>query len=369
MTGDRADSRPDKPRRPNGPRRIVVKIGSSSLTLNGHPDAAIIRRISRQLVNVRAAGTEAVLVSSGAIAAGLAPLGFDKRPSDMPSLQAAAAVGQRRLMDMYAAQFERKGVPVGQVLLTQYDIVNRRHYLNARKTLDRLLALGCLPIVNENDTVAVEEIRYGDNDRLAALVANLVSADLLIMLSDVEGLFTKPPGRGDSLKIDRVDSITPELIAGTRGRSALGSGGMTSKLEAARMATMSGVDVVIAQASLQRVIEKIVDGEVVGTFFPARAHRMSAKKLWIAWAPAAKGRLVVDAGAAGALVEGGKSLLAAGVRSIEGSFSAGDAVEVAGPEGSVIAKGIVGYDSERLATLMGKSAIGEVIHRDGMVLL
>lgn len=351
-------------------RRMVVKLGTSSITgTDGAPDRAKIKKVTDQIAELEAQGVDTVIVSSGAIAAGLEELSLKNRPSDMPTLQAAAAVGQRRLMDLYAELLGSRGVKVGQVLLTQLDIVQRRHYLNARHTLDRLLELNCVPVVNENDTVGTEEIRYGDNDRLAALVANIVRADLLVMLSDVDGLFDADPARGGARILEVVEEITPQVMRLAKGMSSLGSGGMASKLEAARMATMSGVGVVIASAARSSVLLDICQGKAAGTYFPAHPSRIQSRKLWIAWAPAARGRIEVDEGAVSALVRGKKSLLAAGVTGVKGSFASGDAVEVAAPDGRIVAKGLVGYDSDVLEEIAGRRADREVIHRDQMVVL
>ncbi|HVF12244.1 MAG TPA: glutamate 5-kinase [Actinomycetota bacterium] len=353
---------------PIKPKLVVVKIGTTSLvSADGEPDRAKLKGLTKQIAAIHRQGVMPVIVSSGAIAAGLAPLRMKKRPTDMPSLQAAAAVGQTRLMDLYADLL--KPVPVGQVLLTQQDIVNRRSYLNARNTLKRLIDLGCIPIVNENDTVAVEEIRYGDNDRLAALVAHIVQADLLVMLSDVEGLYDGDPKRPGAKLIGLVEQIDTDILRYAKGGSALGSGGMASKLEAARMAAFSGISAVIASSDRRDALIDIVAGKQVGTVFAARPSKVQARKLWIAWAPAARGRIIVDPGAVDALTHGKKSLLAAGVRSVEGSFAAGDAVEVTNDDGVVFAKGLVGYDSHILSDMAGKSGGFEVINRDRLVVL
>jgi glutamate 5-kinase len=258
---------------------------------------------------------------------------------------------------------------MGQILLTQDDMIQRRHYLNAKHTIDRLFELGCVPVVNENDTVGTEEIRYGDNDRLAALVANLVGAGLLILLSDVAGVFTRRPGDEGAQLVDTVEEITPELMRLASGKSAFGSGGMASKLEAAKMAIFSGVAVVIASAARPNVVLDAWEGKSVGTYFRPRPSRVQARKLWIAWAQQSKGRIVVDEGAARALTEGKKSLLAAGVRNVEGSFKAGDAVEVVTPDRAIVAKGLVGFDSGFLAEIAGTKGNREVIHRDQLVVM
>ncbi|MEX2552352.1 MAG: glutamate 5-kinase [Actinomycetota bacterium] len=352
------------------PRRVVVKLGTSSLTgPDGDPDRRRIKLVTDQVAQLTHEGIHCLIVSSGAIAAGMQALGLARRPSDMPGLQAAAAVGQRRLIDLYASLLGAKGVIVGQILLTQDDMIQRRHYLNAKHTIDRLFELGCVPVVNENDTVGTEEIRYGDNDRLAALVANLVGADLLVMLSDVEGVFTARPGKNGAQLLDNVDEITPALVKSASGKSSLGSGGMASKLEAAKMATFSGVAVVIASAARKNVVIDACAGLGVGTYFKPSPSRVQARKLWIAWAQQSKGRIVVDEGAARALTEGKKSLLAAGVRTVEGSFKAGDAVEVMTPDRLVVAKGLVGFDSGLLAEIAGTKGNREVIHRDQLVLM
>ncbi|MGH2811505.1 MAG: glutamate 5-kinase [Actinomycetota bacterium] len=354
--------------RPSGAGRIVLKLGTSTLTAgSGEPDRKRLSSLCRQVGEIRSRGVAATIVSSGAIASGMGPLGLKKRPSDMPTLQAAAAVGQRRLMDLYAEFLEPMGIPVAQVLLTQYDMVQRRNYVNARNTLEKLLELGAVPVVNENDTVAVEEIRYGDNDRLAALVANLVRADLLVMLSDVEGVYTEDPRRKRAELISSIPEITPQIMkAAARGRSSMGSGGMASKLDAARIATLSGVGVIVASGDRPEVLTEVWSGEEVGTYFPPRRGRAQARKLWIAWAPGVRGKLVVDKGAAAALTSGNKSLLAAGVTSVQGDFKAGDAVEIVGPAGEVIGKGLAGLDSD-LATRVAGSKGRELIHRDQLV--
>lgn len=351
-------------------RRVVVKLGTTSLTgPDGEPDRDRIKMVTDQVAVLSGQGVNCLIVSSGAIAAGMQALGLNGRPTDMPGLQAAAAVGQRRLIDLYAALLGAKGLTVGQILLTQDDMMQRRHYLNAKHTIDRLFELGCIPIVNENDTVATQEIRYGDNDRLAALVANLVRADLLMMLSDVDGVFTSHPDDEGAELVERVDTITPALVRSAAGTSSLGSGGMASKLEAARMATFSGVPVVIASARRKDVVLDAVAGKSVGTYFKASPSKLQARKLWIAWAQKSRGRIVVDDGAVTALIEGKKSLLAAGVKMVEGTFNAGDAVEVVSVGDEVVAKGLVAYDSAILIQIAGTKGNREVIHRDQMVLM
>jgi len=311
-----------------------------------------------------------VLVSSGAIAAGLDPLGMRRRPTDIPSLQAAASVGQGILMHAYQRAFARRKVKVGQVLLTQDDFIRRKGYVNARAALTRLLALGVVPIVNENDTVAVDEIRFGDNDRLAALVANLVHADLLVILSDVEGVYD--PARGARFVMERIDNLSALSGLATKAGSHIGSGGIASKIEAAKIATASGVAMVVANARRPGVLAGVLAGEPIGTYVPVRRGRGPSRKLWIAFAQSPRGTIVVDDGARRALVDGGKSLLPAGVVDHRGRFAIGDAVEVATPDGVVFARGLVNYASDEIEGVRGRSIREggrEIIHRDSLVIL
>ena len=361
----RASGRRDLP----AVRRLVVKVGSSSLTAaGGGLDEAQVSRLASEVSRVRRTGVAAVLVSSGAIAAGLSPLGLRRRPTDIPTLQAAASVGQGALMHAYQRAFARRRVKVGQVLLTQDDFVRRKGYVNANAALARLLSLGVVPIVNENDTVAVDEIRFGDNDRLAALVANLVHADLLVILSDVDGVY-----EGERSRVrERIDDLSSVGRLKAKAGSHIGSGGMASKIEAARIATSSGVGVVIANARTEGVLSSVLAGDAVGTYVPARRGRGPSRKLWIAFAQAPRGVVVVDAGAKRALVDGGKSLLPAGVVEHRGSFALGDAVEVTGPDGVVFAKGLTNYAAEEIDGIRGRSIRQggrEIIHRDSLVIL
>ena len=349
-------------------KRLVVKVGSSSLTtaaggLDGERLAA--------LVDVLAArGGELVLVSSGAIAAGLAPLGLAKRPRDLATQQAAASVGQSLLVQRYAEAFGRHGRTVGQVLLTADDVVRRSHYRNAQTTLERLLALGVVPIVNENDAVATEEIRFGDNDRLAALVAHLVRADALVLLSDVDGLYDGNPRKDGSRLVPEVTGAgdLAGLDIGSVG-STLGSGGMASKVDAAAVATAAGVPVLLGAATSAAAALR---GEG-GTFFAPTGNRSSGRLLWLAHASTPRGRLVLDHGAVAAVVERRLSLLPAGVTAIEGEFGAGDPVELVGPDRVPVARGLVAYDAGELPDLLGRSTrelgLREVVHRDDIVLL
>ncbi|MHB8513181.1 MAG: glutamate 5-kinase [Actinomycetota bacterium] len=355
-------------------RRIVVKVGSSSLTgADGRIDDSQISSLASQLSALRKRGTEVVFVSSGAIAAGLPALGLSRKPTDIPTLQAAASVGQNLLVHAYQRHFARRKISVGQVLLTQDDFIRRKGYLNARAALSRLLALGVIPIVNENDAVAVDEIRFGDNDRLGALVANLVHADLFVILSDIEGLYSDDPSKHRAVLIHEVsDSTVLDSIKAGRSRSGIGSGGMSSKVEAARIASASGVHVVIANARRTTVMRDVIEGEIVGTHFPPMRARGSSRKLWIQFAQDPRGIIHVDAGARAAVIQRGKSLLPAGVIGSSGNFALGDAVEVAGPDGIAFAKGLVNYSSDEIASIAGRSIREggrEVIHRDSLVLI
>ncbi|MDT0202819.1 glutamate 5-kinase [Nocardioides sp. AE5] len=361
-------------------RRVVVKVGSSSLTTAaGGIDPDRLRGLVDTLAAVRARGAEVVLVSSGAIAAGLAPLGLKRRPRGLAAQQAAASVGQGLLVRHYTEDLARHGIVTGQVLLTVDDVTRRAHYRNAHQTFAKLLELGVLPIVNENDTVATSEIRFGDNDRLAALVAHLVHADLLVLLSDVDGLYDGNPAReGTSLIPDvrgEADLVGVEI--GTVGAAGVGTGGMTTKVEAARIATGAGIPVVLTSAPNAAAA---LAGEPVGTLFHGRGKRRPTRLLWLAHATEAKGQVLVDAGAVRAVVERRASLLAAGVLGASGAFAAGDPIDVVGPDGAVVARGLVNFDSEEIPALAGKSShalkreLGaayerEIIHRDDMVIL
>jgi glutamate 5-kinase len=355
-------------------RRLIVKVGSTSLTASdGRLDDAQVRALAGELGAVRRAGVECVLVSSGAIAAGLDPIGLARRPVDIPTLQAAASVGQGILMHAYQRAFARRRVPVGQVLLTQDDFVRRKGYLNAHNALRKLLALGVVPIVNENDTVAVDEIRFGDNDRLAALVAIMVHADLLVILSDIDGVYSADPKRHRAHLLPQVDDLSAlEALRAGKAGSPLGSGGMASKVEAVRIAASAGTGVVIANARAPRILRRVLGGEEVGSYFPPHRSRGRSRKLWIEFAQNARGTILVDAGARAALVERGKSLLPAGVVGHRGTFAIGDAVEVAVPGGPVFAKGITNYAADELEQVKGSSIRDggrEVIHRDSLVIL
>jgi glutamate 5-kinase len=362
-------------------RLIVAKIGTSSLTdAAGVIQPAAIDKLCGEVAELRAAGDRVVLVTSGAIAAGLPILGLhEPRPTAPSVLQAVSAVGQVHLAEHYNRALAARGLIGGQVLLAPLDFVNRQQYLHARQTLSVLLDLGVVPVVNENDAVADDEIRFGDNDRLAALVSHLLGASLLVLLTDTPGVLTGDPAvdAGASL-IEEIVAVDQQLeaLAGGAG-SARGSGGMASKLAAAKMAAWSGVRVVIAAASRPGVLTDAAAGRPgVGTVVVPRPHRLPARKLWIAFAVGASGTVVVDEGARAALMERGVSLLPAGVVDVHGAFDIDDAVELAGPDGRVFAKGLSRHPAQRVKELAGRQTsdlpehvVHEIVHRDDLVLL
>ncbi|MFD6136316.1 glutamate 5-kinase [Isoptericola sp. NPDC056618] len=358
--------------------RIVVKIGSSSLTgPDGHLDLAALRALVDVLAARVAGGAQVVLVSSGAIAAGIGPLGLSARPRDVATMQAAAMLGQGQLVARYTEAFAAHGLQIGQVLLTAEDTVRRSRYRNAQRSLERLLALGVVPVVNENDAVTTDELTFGDNDRLAALVSHLVRADAMVLLTDVDGLHDAPPSRPGARRIAHVGDLADlSGVEVTARGSAVGTGGMVTKLESARIATGAGVPVVLTSA---RNVAAALAGEDVGTFFAVTGRRTTARRLWIAHAAQAHGRLHLDDGAARAVLGGRASLLPAGVTRVEGTFEAGDPVELVAPDGAVVARGLVSFDSGELPGLLGRSTFDlraelgegydrEVVHRDDLVL-
>ncbi|MDQ0580986.1 glutamate 5-kinase [Streptomyces rishiriensis] len=362
-------------------RRIVVKVGSSSLTTaSGGLDADRVDALVDVLAKSRSGGEkEIVLVSSGAIAAGLAPLGLRRRPRDLARQQAAASVGQGLLVARYTASFARYGVRVGQVLLTSDDMSRRAHHRNASRTLDELLAMGAFPIVNENDTVATDEIRFGDNDRLAALVAHLVHADLLVLLSDVDGVYDGDPARPGTSRIAEVRG--PEDLAhveiGSTGKAGVGTGGMVTKVEAARIAAAAGIPVVLTSAV--HAADAFTGGDT-GTYFHSTGKRSADRLLWLQHASTPQGSLTLDDGAVRAVVERRTSLLPAGIAAVEGEFSAGDPVELRDTRGRPVARGLVNFDAKEIPQLIGRSTrelareLGaeyerEVVHRDDLVIL
>ena len=353
-------------------QRLVVKLGSTVLA----SDPRSFGRIARDVARARARGVSCVVVSSGAIALGLDVIGCEERPRSIPLLQAAAAAGQPELMRRWQRAFARHGIGVAQVLLTHADLADRRRYLNARRALETLLERGVVPVINENDTVAVDEIRFGDNDQLAAMITSLVGADLLLLLSDVEGL----RGR-DGVRVALVRDIASEAqpLVETPQPRGLGSGGMASKLESARRAGLDGVRVVIATGLQARPVERVLLGEDVGTLLLPPAGRLPSRKHWIGFTLRPRGVLVVDDGAARAL-RSGRSLLPSGLVSVEGEFEAGDPVCVRTRDGKDVARGLVAYadvevgrirglHTRDIARTLGYESGGEVIHRDDLVLL
>lgn len=362
-------------------RRWVVKIGSALLTDDGRGlDAAAIASWVAQMAALRARGIELVLVSSGAVAAGMTRLGWSQRPTAIHQLQAAAAVGQMGLVQTYEAAFQHYGLQTAQVLLDHDDLSSRQRYLNARSTLRTLVELGVVPVVNENDTVVTDEIRFGDNDTLGALVANLIEADLLVILTDQEGMYDSDPRANPNAKLLKeiaADDPALEAMAGDGG--ALGRGGMITKVRAARVAARSGADTLILGGRLERALERAADGESVGTFLWASQQPQAARKRWISGQLQTRGTLVLDAGAARVLRERGRSLLPVGVKAVQGQFTRGDMVVCVDPEGREVARGLVNYNAEEANRILGKpssqilSLLGykdddELIHRDNLVL-
>jgi glutamate 5-kinase len=359
--------------------RIVVKVGSSSLTTRaGLIDEDRIEDLTSVLAELARAGRQVLLVSSGAIAAGMAPLGLARRPRDLATQQAAASVGQGLLIARYTAAFARHGVGTGQVLLTADDLMRRGHYRNAQRTLDRLLELKAIPVINENDTVATDEIRFGDNDRLAALVAHVTRAGALILLSDVDGLYDGDPRKGNAVRIAHVSgpSDLGGVRAGRSGQSGLGTGGMSTKVESALIATSAGIPTVVTSAALAR---PALAGEPAGTYFAPAGPRPRTRLLWLAHAAVARGSLTLDAGAVEAVTARRASLLPAGITGVQGAFDTGDPVDLADERGTVIGRGLVNYDASEIPGLMGRSTrwlsgtLGqeyerEVIHRDDLVI-
>ncbi|MCB2213932.1 glutamate 5-kinase [bacterium] len=367
-------------------QRVVVKVGTSTLT-DGGQGLCLARMVdlARQLTALRTAGIQVVLVSSGGIAAGREAMAQPDLPRFLPAKQLLAAVGQPRLMAIYTQLFTLYEQQIAQVLLTREDLTDRRRYLNARNTLEALLDYGIIPIINENDTIATEEIRFGDNDNLSALIANVLEADLLLLLTDQEGVFWEDPTRNPDAELVRLvgaEAIPPELLAAaTESRNGLGTGGMASKLSAAELARHSGAKVVIANGATDRVIPRIVlDGEALGTtFLPLATHLESRKRFLLAGMAETSGKVLLDAGAVRALRAGG-SILPVGITAVEGDFSRGQSVTVADPKGETVAVGlcnysaadisrIAGQQSDQIEAILGYAYGAEVVHHDNLVLL
>lgn len=365
-------------------RRLVVKVGSSLVTNQGQGlDRAAIARWAAQIAQLRARDKEVVLVSSGAIAEGMQRLGWTRRPQAMHELQAAAAVGQMGLVQVYESSFREHGLQTAQVLLTHADLADRQRYLNARSTLRTLLALGVIPIINENDTVVTDEIKFGDNDTLAALVTNLIEADILIILTDQAGLYTRDPREHAAAELVREAKAGAEELEQMCGKAAgshIAKGGMLTKILAAKRAARSGAHTVIASGHEPEVLVRLAQGEAIGTQLVAQTMPIAARKQWLADHLQVNGRLMLDAGAMRALVKEGKSLLPIGVKGIEGAFERGAVVTCVSPDGKELARGLVNYGANEARRIVGKpssdilSVLGyvdepELIHRDNLVLL
>lgn len=364
-------------------RRIVVKVGSSTIThSNGKCNFARMDRLARELSDLQNQGKEMILVTSGAVAIGVDRLGLSEKPKTIPGKQAAAAVGQGILMHTYDKFFSEYGQVTAQVLITRQETVDRHRYINARNTFKELLNKRVIPIVNENDVVALDELKIGDNDNLSAIVAGIVEADLVIILSDVNGLYTaNPQTHPDAQLVSRVEEITPAIEASAGGAgSKVGTGGMATKLQAAKNATTSGINLVIASGEQPDVVTRILNGEEIGTLFVSKENRLQFRKRWLAFGARIKGKLVVDEGCARALKRtGGCSILPVGVKSLEGEFESGNTVSVVNEKGEELARGLTHYDSEELGKIigchsdeielrLGHKAFDEVIHRDDLVI-
>lgn len=363
--------------------RIVIKVGTSTLAYGpGRMNLLRMEKLVRELVDLANRGKEVLLVSSGAIAAGLGRLGMDQKPDSIPKKQAIAAIGQGMLMHIYEKFFSEYGKIMGQVLLTKENSVRHHQYIHSRNSLLAQLEMGAIPVINENDAVAVDEIKIGDNDRLSAMVATLVDADALIILSDIDGLYTANPQRDPEARLlDEIREITPEIerIAGGAG-STLGTGGMSTKIDAAKIAMSSGVTMVIASGSREGILHEILEGKQVGTVFPAKPAHLKVRKSWLAFGKRLDGDIVVDEGCVRAMREQGSSILAAGILACEGEFRAGNTVRILSKRGQEIARGIVNYDADALKKILGRQTKEfpellsgkiheEVIHRDNMVMM
>lgn len=349
--------------------RLVVKIGTATLCPDDGLDINFLDGIAKQVKNLQERGVSTAIVTSGAIGLGRLIVRNISKNLNLVQKQALAAVGQGRLINYYSSIFERYGLIVAQILLTREDLANRKRFLNARNTLEELIDSGIVPVINENDTVATEEIKLGDNDQLSALVATLIDSDLFIILSNVKGLYDKDPRLYPDAKLIREIHNFDEIPRDLGGPSEKGSGGMITKILAVEIAARRNIPTVITSGREDRVIERIVDGELVGTLFHIESDKLSKRKIWIGYGVTTKGKLYVDQGAYEALVSKNKSLLSQGIKSIEGEFSSGDAVSVISPTGEEFARGLVYYSSTELDQLKGKKGYHEVIHRDNLVIL
>lgn len=373
------EAAPSRPKRFGQARRIVVKIGSAVLREGANFDRVTFAHLVRDIAEIVRDGIEVVVVSSGAVALGLARLGETQRPTELDRLRATAAIGQGELIRMWTDEFAHYGLRTGLLLLTHEDLHHRRRFLSSRQTVRALLEMGAIPVINENDTVVVQEIRMGDNDLLSSVVVGLVEADALVILSDVEGLYDRDPAEPGAQRLSEVPRIDPSLLALAGGsRSGLGSGGMHTKVQAIAQINRLGVPGVIARGKTPQVLRRLWAGEALGTWFMAEAESIGARKHWIGYATKVEGCVHVDQGAVAALERGGASLLPVGVLRVEGDFSEGALIEVIAPDGRRIAKGLAGYNASTLAGAVGQhtakasgltSNRSVVIHRDDLVLL
>jgi glutamate 5-kinase len=362
-------------------RRVVVKVGSNVLTARQGLNIPVMRSIAGQISRLMEAGREVILVSSGAMASGLKKIGLERRPDGLPQRQAVAAVGQAGLIMEYEKAFERHRLKAAQILLTSEDLSSRKRYLNARNTLNTLLDWKIVPIINENDTVSVEEIRLGDNDHLAAMITLLMDADLLVILSDIDGLFTRDPRTEPDAELIPVVGVITKSTEKAAGSipGPLGTGGMMSKINAARKVNSAGVPMVVAKGDKPDILVRLFDGEAHGTYFVPRRHKLTRRKCWIAFSLKPKGILTIDAGARTAVTRRGKSLLASGIVGVQGEFNVGAPVEFQAPGGAAVGVGLVNYGaadirrimglrSQHISQVLGHKPYDEVIHRDNLVI-
>ena len=365
-------------------KKVVVKIGTGVLTTDdGYIDKSQIKRLAEQVVELKKMGYDVVVVSSGAIGSGMGELGIEKRPSTLPELQAVAAIGQSKLISTYDECFKLHGYHAAQILLTREDFEDRQRYLNTCNTIHTLFQLNAIPVVNENDTISVDEIKFGDNDALSALMTNLLNAELLIILSSVDGLYDKyPTAKSKATVIPVVENVSREVKQlAFDSKTARGVGGMQTKLEAASIVTNAGEAVIIANGRMDNVLKRIMQGENIGTLFLPKEEKLASRKRWIGYTIKPKGKVYVDDGAARALSDKGKSLLASGILLVEGTFSKGDIVSICkGEKGVIFARGLTNYSFEEIEKIKGRSTsdiakilgyklYDEVIHRDNMVIL
>jgi glutamate 5-kinase len=362
-------------------RRVVVKVGSNVLTARQGLNIPVMRSIAGQISRLMEGGREVILVSSGAMASGLKKIGLERRPDELPQRQAVAAVGQAGLIMEYEKAFERHRLKAAQILLTSEDLSSRKRYLNARNTLNTLLDWKIVPIINENDTVSVEEIKLGDNDNLAAMITLLMDADLLVILSDIDGLFTRDPRTEPDAELIPVVGVITKSTEKAAGSipGPLGTGGMMSKINAARKVNSAGVPMVVAKGDKPDILVRLFDGEAHGTYFVPRRHKLTRRKCWIAFSLKPKGILTIDAGARTAVTRRGKSLLASGIVGVQGEFTVGAPVEFQAPGGAAVGVGLVNYGaadirrimglrSQHISQVLGHKPYDEVIHRDNLVI-